>query len=201
MRVTIRARERLFTSLRDRARLDRKETEPMRSLRTEGDRQKVVRSVVVGMLIVALGVCSSSTKSATASGNTLAGYPEANVPLSKKVFQQRVKADPNNKDGWYMLGVIEQSDKDSESAIADYEKAIALDSKFESALYNLGVIRFQAGDYTAAISLLTRAVAANPNDANAHWTLGLALAKLHTVAGNEQSRVELNRAAKLDPSL
>jgi hypothetical protein len=118
-----------------------------------------------------------------------------------RYFSCIVKHSPSDKYGWNNLGVVAQSDKDLAAAVSDYEKAIAIDPRFEAPLYDLGVLRLQTGDYRAAITLLTRAVALNPKDANAHWKLGLALTHLHTAAGNARATVELNKALKLDPAL
>ena len=81
----------------------------------------------------------------------------------------------------------------------DYLKSITIDPNFESALYNFGVLRFQANDMTDAITYLGKAAVANPKDANAHWNLGLALARLDTKADNLRAKNEFNWALRVAP--
>jgi tetratricopeptide (TPR) repeat protein len=144
---------------------------------------------------------SPATHAATLLSRALRDYVSGKVQIAKGEFQQVVSLDPNNKYGWYNLGVIAQYAGDNEGAARDYNKALALDPKFESALYNVGVLRYGAGDWDGAISYLTRATAAKPKDANAWWNLGLALAHKHTKADDKRSTDALNEALKLNPNL
>jgi len=154
-------------------------------------------------LLCALVAVLALTACTTSGGNGKSVTPTA-VPCPSpsrdtfRYFSCIVKNSPSDKYGWYNLGVVAQSDKHFAAAATDYEKAIAIDPKFEAPLYNLGVLRLQAYDITTAITLLTSAVVLNPKDANAHWKLGTAYAAFHTAAGNERATVELNKALKLD---
>ena len=142
-----------------------------------------------------------ATHAATLLKQALRDYVSGNVQVAKGEFHQVVSLDPNNKYGWYNLGVIAQYAGDKEGAARDYDKALALDPKFESALYNVGVLRYGAGDWDGAISYLTRATAAKPKDASAWWNLGLALAHKHPKADDKRSTDALNEALRLNPSL
>src|SRR2546430_15611809 len=144
---------------------------------------------------------SPATHAATLLSKALRDYASGNVQGAKSEFQQVVTIDPNNKYGWYNLGVIAQYAGDKKVATSDYNKALALDPKFESALYILGVLRYAAGDWDGAISYLTRATAAKPKDASAWWNLGPALAHKHTKADDKRSTDALNEALKLNPNL
>jgi hypothetical protein len=62
-------------------------------------------------------------------------------------------------------------------------------------------LRFQQNNLTDAITYLGKAVASNKNDANAHWNLGLALARKDTPADNKRATTELNAALKINPQL
>ena len=158
----------------------------------------LVRRFALGavMAVIALAACTTSGKLATS------GSGPCPSPNGRRAFYACiVKNGPNDQYGWYDLGVIDQRAGNTNKAVSDYLKAIAIQSNFESALYNLGVLRLQARDYSAAITLLTRAVTADEKDTNAHLNLSRALANLHTVAGNTRSKVELTQARKLDPKL
>jgi tetratricopeptide (TPR) repeat protein len=146
------------------------------------------------ILVLCAGACSTSRKATTSS----ICLPSRRTSLSE--FECIVRLDPTDKYGWYNLGVIAQNAKDTRTATQDFERAITIDSHFEAALYNLGVLRFNAKDFHAAVTYLSRAVAANPKDANAHWHLGLALARMDTKADNTLAAKQLNTALKLDPN-
>ena len=160
-------------------------------------------AVLAVVLAVVLAACSTSTKvdPNVSLSKALADYFAGNVSLAKSEIQAIVKTDPNNKYAWYDLGVIAQGNGDSSGASSDYMRSIAIDPVFESPLYNLGVLRFQAGNIDDAIKYLTRAVAVNSQDANAHWNLGLALARKVIPKDNIEATKQLNLALKLDPAL
>ena len=166
---------------------------------------KAVRGIGLGVLVAALAACSTGN-GGTASGTAtlqqaLNDYTAGNVTLAKSEFQTVVKNDPNDKYGWYNLGVIAQGAGNNSDAGKDYLKSLAIDPAFESALYNYGVLQFQADQIPSAISYLRRAVAANPGDANAHWNFGLALARTGKPADNKEATTELNKALKINPAL
>jgi Tfp pilus assembly protein PilF len=167
--------------------------------------KRVATGIGVVVLVAAMGACSTSSKGVASNvtlQQALNDYYNGNVSLAKAEFEQVTKEDPSNKFAWYNLGVIAGATANgSGTAGTDYQKALAIDPNFESALYNYGVLRFQAGDITQAISYLDKAVVANPKDANAHWNLGLALARPRTAADNKRSTSELNIALKLNPNL
>jgi tetratricopeptide (TPR) repeat protein len=181
----------------------------MRLFGGAGGRRKVAYGVVAATLLCVTTACSNGSKPAAAgSGDAKAllskalnDYYGGNPQLAKSEFQMVVDKDPNNKYGWFNLGVLAENDNDTKTATTDYQKALAIDAAYEPALYNYGYLTYLASDWKGAIALLERAVAANPNDASAHWNLGLALAHLHAPAGYKRSRKELNIAIKLNPNL
>jgi tetratricopeptide (TPR) repeat protein len=61
-------------------------------------------------------------------------------------------------------------------AIAEYEAAISLDSRYISALVNLGRLQLQSDQIAASIGSFTTALGVEPTNANAHYGLGFALA-------------------------
>jgi tetratricopeptide (TPR) repeat protein len=155
------------------------------------------------LAVIGLGACSSggTPKAAPSLLPIPIEGPHASVAEEKAAFEKVVEKDPNDFYGWYNLAVIADSQHDSKTAVADYQKAIAIKPDFEAALYNLGLIRMHARDYPEAVRLLSRAVAAGTRDANAHFDLGLALANLHSAAADARSKSELAAARKLDPGL
>ena len=175
--------------------------------RVKNGLKKVASGVAIGAMALSFAACSSSSGAKAIGTVTLQkaldDYRAGNVTLAKSEFQQLVKEDPNNKFGWYNLGVLAQYAGNTNDAATNYQKSIAIDPNFESALYNYGVLRMGSNDMDTAITYLGRAVAQNSKDANAHWNLGLALAKRGNTSkdDNTRSKNELNAGLKLDPSL
>ena len=172
--------------------------------RLSGVAKKVASGAVIGVLALSLAACSSGKAKVVGTlDQGLADYRAGNIALAKSEFEQLVKNDPNNKFGWYNLGVLAQYAGNSSEASADYQKALTIDPSFESALYNYGLVKAAGNDLNAAIDLLGKAATANPKDAGAHWQLGLALAKRGdtTKGDNARSTKELNAGLKLDPTL
>ena len=181
-----------------------------------GGGRMVAGAVAITLLIGTMAACGSDKHGATGgSGSTgdcaallskaLSDYFSGSIQTAKTEFQQVTSCDPNNKYGWYNLGVMAQYAGNKKEAAADYQKALALDPKFESVLYNLGVLRYAAGDWNGAASYLRRATAVNDKDASAWWNLGLALANLAKAtknnAINNESTDALNKALRLNPNL
>jgi len=167
---------------------------------------KVVAGAAAGVMVVAMGACSTSSKTGGVAGNVtiaqaLADYSTGNVTLAKAEFTQITKTDPGEKYAWYNLGVIAQGAGDNGTAADDYQQALKIDPNLESALYNYGVLMYQQKKFDDAINYLGKATTANPKDANALWDLGLALAQKGDPADNARAKKVLNEALKLDPSL
>jgi Tfp pilus assembly protein PilF len=162
--------------------------------------------------LLALGACGS--KSSGSSDTTTPKNPQkAAATLLQKALQEEiagntaqaqtdfaevVRLDPQNKYGFYNLGLIAQNAGKNADAANQYRLALTIDGSFAPALYNLGILQTAAGDTTGAIDLYRRAIAASPNTANAHFNLGLLLRKTgKTAEGNK----EVQTAVKLDPTL
>ena len=114
-----------------------------------------------------------------------------------------MKTDPNDKYGWYNLGVIAQGAGKTSTAANDYLQAHQDPTRPSSRRCTTSACcSFQSNDITDAITYLGRATVANPKDANAHWNLGLALGRhAHDRPTTSEPRSELNNALKLNPTL
>ncbi len=166
--------------------------------------KRVACGLVAGALVAGMGACSSSSPHAAGDvtlQQALSDFKAGSTTLAKSEFEQVVKNDPQNKFAWYNLGVLAQYAGDSSSSSKNYTKALKIDPHMESALYNYGVLKFSNNDLDGAISYLEKAVAENNQDANAHWNLGLALAKRGKKADNKRSATQLNIALKMNPKL
>ena len=173
----------------------------------KGGLKTVASGVMIGAMTLSFAACSTSKGGGTVAQNVtlqkaLDDYHAGNVNLAKSEFQTYVKTNPSDKFGWYNLGVIAQYAGNTTESAKDYEKSLALDPHFESALFNYGLLKLTSNDLDTAIDYLGRATVEDGKDANAHWQLGLALAKRGKgKADNDRSTKELNAALKLDPTL
>jgi Tfp pilus assembly protein PilF len=182
----------------------------MRISTIEISRRRSVATAVGMLCVLALSACSSSSKTANGAATpnpkkaatllqtALKEEVDGNTAQAKTDFAQVVLLDPQNKYGFYNLGLIAQNAGDNTDAENQYRLAISIDPKFSLALYNLGILRTAAGDDAGAIDLYRRSIASNPAFANAHFNLGLLLRKTgKTADGN----AEVRAAVKLDATL
>src|SRR5262245_50947823 len=81
-------------------------------------------------------------------------------------------------------------------AIADYDLAIAFNSRAAIAYYNRGLARRRKGDLAGAIGDFDRAIELNPRDANAYLFRGLVS---HTMGEFDAAIGDFSRAIEFDP--
>ncbi|MER6428801.1 tetratricopeptide repeat protein [Streptomyces sp900105245] len=91
-------------------------------------------------------------------------------------YRRVLELDPKNKNAWYGLGVIEQQQGRTANAQANFDKALAIDPHFMSALYSEAFM-VRASDPDRAIDLLKRGATADPKAAAIHLQLGQLLAE------------------------
>jgi Tfp pilus assembly protein PilF len=185
----------------------------MRNFTINGTRGRFAAATAVGMVcLLALGACGSSSKGS--GGTTVPKDPKAaaatllqkalkeevagNTAQAQTDFAEVVRLDPQNKYGFYNLGLISQNAGKNTDAANQYRLALTIDGTFTPALYNLAILQTAAGDTSGAIDLYRRAIASSPNSANAHFNLGLLLRKSGKIADGNK---EVQTAVKLDPSL
>jgi tetratricopeptide (TPR) repeat protein len=117
-------------------------------------------------------------------------------------FNAVISTDPsdkylNNNIAYYDLGVINQTQGNTNAAITDYKDAIVLDANYPAAEYNLA-IEETASDPTGAIALYRQVISASPSDVNAIYNLGLLL---YETGQKTEGETYLSQAIKMAPSL
>ncbi len=131
--------------------------------------------------------------------NSYIGANKIDVALN--AFKTGVEEEPNNKFYRYNYGVVLLGNDNYQDAATQFEKAIEIDSTYESALYNLAVTYVKWGThinkvaqekdekapidkskYESALPYLERLVVMKDNDASLWEILG----KVYTVLGYEQ---------------
>lgn len=95
------------------------------------------------------------------------------------------------------LGIALQADGDVDSAIAEYEKGLLINSNYEGGKDNLAKAQQAIRDCGEAIVLYQQMLQQNPNNINAHRNLGVALASSGDVAGAIR---EYQEVIRLDPT-
>lgn len=91
-------------------------------------------------------------------------------------------------------GVAKDELKDYKGAIADYNKAIALNPKFEIAYYNRGISKNNLKDYLGAIADYSKAIELNPKDASPYYYRAISKFALNQKDGG---CLDLRKAADL----
>jgi tetratricopeptide (TPR) repeat protein len=81
-------------------------------------------------------------------------------------------------------------------AVAEFEKAAALDPHQADIHYTLGVTLWQQGDFDKATSALRAAIQAKPDYAEAHYTLGTVLKQQGKL---QEAAASLREAIRLQP--
>ncbi|MEO1654235.1 MAG: tetratricopeptide repeat protein [Bacteroidota bacterium] len=83
-----------------------------------------------------------------------------------KYYSQAITYSPRYKEAYYSRAKTHMLMNDSSSAILDFQKLIALDSRDARAYFYIGYMAYQSQNYEAAISLFTKAI-----QLNAYYTL------------------------------
>ena len=116
---------------------------------------------------------------------------------AQATFEKVLTIDADNKYAHFNLGVIAQQAGDDETAMTDYDAAIAADDAFAPALYNKAILT-EPTDLDAAVELYRRTVAADPEMAAAYMRLGFALVHL---GKKDEGAKYLGKGVSLDPSM
>jgi tetratricopeptide (TPR) repeat protein len=103
---------------------------------------------------------------------------------------------PSQRQAYYNRGNAKQAKDDLYGALADYSKAIELNSTYAKAYGNRGIVRIKKGNMDGALADFTKAIDLNPNDANAYFGLGI----VKTAKGDiDGAKADYTKALKLKP--
>src|SRR2546428_4154968 len=108
-----------------------------------------------------------------------------------------LKYNPENYRAWYQLGFIETK-TDKQAAIADYEKAVAIQSNFAPLRRDLGLLYYQQQNYAEAAKHLAKAAELGMNDARLYNFLGICYDRTGHLSNAVKSYLE---AIQLDDNL
>jgi cytochrome c-type biogenesis protein CcmH len=120
---------------------------------------------------------AQAAPSAAAGGADGSAAQQASIEGMVGKLEERLKANPDDADGWRMLGLSRYSLQQYPAAAAAYAKAVALkpeSGELQSAYGETLVLEAKGTVTPAAKSAFQRAVAADPTDPRARYFLGLA---------------------------
>jgi len=114
----------------------------------------------------------------------------------ESIYSSRVQSDPNNPGNYIQLGYVYFQKGDSEKAIANYKKAVALDDKNYQAHYNLGMAYATTDKKDRAVQEFQSAIEIAPKAGSAHLGLGMVYKSQQAW---DKAVTELELAYKADP--
>ncbi len=135
----------------------------------------------------------------SAGPNLIAGQllHAAGFPDQAKVKLERVVAiDPQNVEGWVVLGMFRGEQGDLPGAMDAFRRTVVADPEHGRAWYNLGLAQLQSGDRDAGLLSLGRAEALLEQSPDPSY----AIATVYAQDGNPAKALEfLNRALERQP--
>jgi choline-sulfatase len=115
---------------------------------------------------------------------------------AKQWTHSAIQYNSQNYRAWYQLGYIEAR-TDKQAAIADYEKAVAIQGSFAPLRRDLGMLQFQEGHYAEAAKHLARAIELGLKDADIYNALGISYSRTGRL---HEAIASYKQALKLDAS-
>lgn len=86
---------------------------------------------------------------------------------------QATTAQPTNASAWFLRGVLHERAGSHTNAIADFDRAAALDPK-PLVFQHRGVAHFRVGNFDQSVTDFDKFIALAPNQAPHHWQRGIA---------------------------
>ena len=107
----------------------------------------------------------------TRYGNEFLEADDSDKALS--YFTEAIKYNDKNAAAYAGSGEVYDSREQSKEAIANYEKAVALDADLTEVFTPLGILYFQTGEIAKAENYLTKSLAVSADNAETQYFLGL----------------------------
>jgi Flp pilus assembly protein TadD len=125
-----------------------------------------------------------------------AALNEGNYSVAAVLLKRATELDPKNKYAWNNLGLAYFSMRDSEPAIAAFQKQLEVNPYDEYAWNNLGRVYWNDRKYDDAVKAFNKQLENYPLDKFAHANLGVMYAEWHKY---DLAVGELEKAAALTP--
>jgi len=92
-----------------------------------------------------------------------------------ELVNQYIEKAPDDAKGYFLRAAIHDGAREYEKSLPDYDKAIELDPKRDSAYQRRGVARFMAGKINESIADFDKYLESHPDEKPQHWQRGIAL--------------------------
>jgi tetratricopeptide (TPR) repeat protein len=113
-----------------------------------------------------------------------------------QLINQAIALDPNDPEKLHARGQIFSALKKPQEAIADYKKAIILNSRVYQYHYNLGNVHFDFRQFQEAFDAYSRAIEINPNDSDIYSNRGMCLIQL---SRRKEAYNDFKKALSMNP--
>ncbi len=111
-------------------------------------------------------------------------------------FEEAIKLDPKNAEGWFQRGAAKAAMGKREEAVKDFSEALKLDPAHARAFGNRGLMKVQTGRYADAVSDFNEAIRLKPDMAMVYYNLGSARFKMEQF---QEALQDYAQALKLHP--
>ena len=128
-----------------------------------------------------------------ALGMTLAALERSSE--AREQFERSIALAPSQTESYYRLGLLDLESGDYDTAAQSLQHALDREPKNAAALTALGRVQFERKRYLEAVSTLQQAVASDASQREAHYYLGLTLARL---GRKQESTAQLALATQLE---
>jgi len=123
-------------------------------------------------------------------------WEDLESPKDAETIQPMIGLNPKDAEGYLNRGNIRGHNGDTNGAIADFGRAIELDSKLPGAYYSRGVARRDKRDFDGAIADFNRAIELKPNDHEFYNDRGIAK---RVKGDNDGAIADYTKSIELDP--
>jgi choline-sulfatase len=131
------------------------------------------------------------------TGLATALIKQGNQGEAKKYLQDALKQNSQNFRAWYEMGIAD-SRTSKELAVADFERAVAIQPNFAFARRELGMLRFEQKDYVEAAQHLAKAIGLGLEEPTLYNFLGISYSRIDELAKAVKA---YKRALQIDPKL
>lgn len=114
---------------------------------------------------------------------------------AREQFQRSIALRPAQTESYFRLGLLDLAEKQLDKAENNFRTTLKRDEKHAGALTGMGHVEYQRKSYGQAAEFLRRAIASDSTLREAHYYLGLDLARL---GQKEESAKELETATQLE---
>jgi len=114
---------------------------------------------------------------------------------AKREFESSIQLQPAQTESYFQLGLLMLEQRQLDSAAEDFHHVLERDARHEGALTGIGRVEFERKNYSSAEMYFRQAIVADSEQRQAHYYLGLTLARL---GQKEESAKELETASRIE---